>query len=199
MSNRFELDGAARNMPLFSGTAMCARCRDHGVWLTPQSRVELCPRIQCGDEHPELSAGARLIERAGRSLLFRKIDAGFLAFSLACDLARFTSGEPCSRQDLIDRHFAGFGASSLRHFHYTIEELRSVWLLPVGSRKSTPHGYWMITSEADYKEWFDRTTQSPITQLSTLHRNAKANFPVFAEQIELEFWKDAGDELPVAA
>ncbi len=60
----------------------------------------------------------------------------------------------------------------------------------VGSRKQEPSGYWIITDLEDFKEWFDRVKAAPITQLTTIHRVAKANFPVFAEQIEMDFWTD---------
>lgn len=181
-------------MSLFAGEpAHCGRCRDIGVCLTPQNRIEVCPRIQCGDRHTEPNAAAKLIERAGRSLIFRNIPANQHAFNVARALTRYTSEKPCTAQKLIDKYFGWGGSQQLRHLHHAVEELRSVWLLPVGSRKHQPYGYWIITDEDDYKQWFEATKASPVTQLSMLHRNAKANFPVFAEQIEMEFWRDMGD------
>lgn len=168
----------------------CGRCGDLGLWLTPTGKIEVCPRIQMREDHSEPNAAADLVARAGRSLAYREIKANPHAFNCARALTRFTTENPCPRQTLIDKYFQWGGSQSLRHLHYAIEELRSVWFLPVGSRKKVPHGYWILASEADFKEWFERTKQAPITQLSTIHRLAKANFPVFAEQMEFEFWHD---------
>lgn len=178
-------------MPLFAGDpSRCGRCGDTGVWLTPAARIEVCPKIQLGERHNIPNAAAQAIARAGKLLNFRGLTANPHAFNVARALTRFTSAAPCPRQKLIDKYFQWAGTQNLRHLHSAIESLRSVWLLPVGSRKKQPHGYWIITDEADYKSWFEETKTSPVTQLSMLHRNAKANFPIFAEQIELEFWND---------
>ncbi len=208
MANRFLSEsylGSAvfDGMSLFQGEpSKCGRCHDAGVWLTPAGNIEVCPKIQVGDiPHNEPNKAAKLLERAGRSLLFRKIKPSQHAFNVARALTRFSTEKPCTAQKLIDRYFAWGGNQQLRHLAKAVEELRSVWLMPIGSRKHQPYGYWIIEDEADYKQWFEATMSSPITQLSMLHRNAKANFPVFAEQIEMDFWNDMGscDEVDQAA
>jgi hypothetical protein len=78
----------------------------------------------------------------------------------------------------------------IRKLHSWIEELRKSWLLPIGGRKSGFSGYWIITDLEDFKEWIKAVMSAPITQLGTVHKLAKHNFPVFAEQMELDFWKD---------
>ena len=130
-----------------------------------------------------------MIERAIRELRVEKRPIDQHTFFVAQTLMPFTAERPCKRDWLIDKHFT-FSASSLRKFHDTIETLRKDWLLPVGSRKESPGGYWIITDAADFAAWFDRAKSAPITQLTTIYRNAKRNFPVFAEQMELEFWND---------
>jgi hypothetical protein len=90
-------------------------------------------------------------------------------------------------------------ANQLRKFHAAIEELRRVWMLPIGSRKDSPAGYWIITDVKDFEEWINRSKSAPITQLTTIYKVAKRNFPIFAEQMELDIFNDAENDLPSAA
>ena len=167
----------------------CERCRDTGVWLTPMGVINECPKLQLSlDDHVRANDAAQMILRAGRHLSYRGIVANPLAFEVAVALTRHSTLEPCTRQELIDRHFQWATTKSFkREVCITVEQLRSVWLLPVASRKQEPHGYWIATEEADFKRWVDRAKSAPLTQLSTIHAVARANFPVFAEQLELEF------------
>lgn len=190
--NEFE------EMPLFAMVSKnCPRCFDTGLWLTPRNEVAVCPRVQLREPHAEPNAAALMLRRATNRLFDRQIWINAMAFDLARILTNFTTAEPCHRQHLFD-HFYGdtnLGESyKLRKFHSLIEELRAVWRLPIGSRKSEPSGYWIITDLEDFKAWYKRTTAAPITQLSTIHKVAKRNFPIFAEQIELDFWKDINPE-----
>ncbi len=178
------------SIPFTYDPSRCGRCGDLGVWLTPPGRIEICPAIQMGNPHAEPNEAAQLVARAGRSLARREIVANPNSFAVARAISRFTTAEPCPRQTLIDRYFVNAGHQALRHLHSAIEELRSVWLLPVGSRKSVPHGYWIITGEDDFREWAERSKGAAITVLSRISRLAKANYPVYAEQLELEFWRD---------
>ncbi len=175
----------------------CGKCYGLGAWLTPQGIVTLCPKLQLGhNDHPQPGEAAQKILRAGRQLQFRKLIANDLAFRVARHLAvHGTTDEPVSRQDLIDQHFEYARSQKLRELHYVIESLRSVWLLPIGSRKGKPHGYWICITEADFREWVERAKSAPIRQLTTIHAVARTHWPVFAEQLELDFWNNV--ELPL--
>ena len=177
------------NRPVFYGPP-CFRCGDLGIVINPQGMVATCPEITLGEPHAEPNAAARIIERATRSLMFRKVPVNPLAFDVARALSRQTTDHPAPRQTLLDKYFGWASHQRLRKFHYVIEELRSVWLLPVASRKGTPHGYWIATTQADFKEWVERSKSAPIKQLTTIHAVAKANFPIIADQLEFEFWND---------
>ncbi len=171
----------------------CERCFDTGIWLTPRNEVAVCPRVQMREPHCEPNDAALILRRAANRLFQRKLWVNPLCFMLARVLTNYTSAAPCSRVDLFDLFFADTNlleSNKLRKFHSFIEELRSIWLLPIGSRKIEPSGYWMITDLEDFKAWIARVKSAPITQLSTIHRVAKHNFPIFAEQLELEFWND---------
>jgi len=174
----------------------CTRCYSLGAWLTPKGVITECPNLQLGlADHPVLTDEARAILRAGRHLARRGIIANDLSFRLARSLAlKASSNDPANRDDLIKQHFEWARSTKLRMLAHHIEELRGLWLLPVGSRKQVPHGYWIITDERDFKEWVTRSMAAPIRQLTTIHACARANFPVFAEQLELNFWTDMREQ-----
>lgn len=165
----------------------CARCYNYGIWQTPPGVIAECPNITLGLDHPPVSDAAALVMRCGRRAAERGLALNEIAWKVARGLIKGTTEKPVSRQELIDRHFEWAGSLRLRKFHAVIEELRSEWLLPVASRKERPHGYWIATDEADFSDWVRRAVAAPVRQLTTIRRLAKANFPVYAEQLELEF------------
>lgn len=169
----------------------CLRCSGTTFWLTSGNTIARCPQIQMNLPHAGPSDAAQVVEYAARRLKRQGVVLMRDDFDLAQILTHYTTENPCSRQALMRRFFLGTNlpaANQTRKLQAMIERLRTVWLLPVGSRKADPCGYWIITDLDDYKDWFSRTTAAPITQLTTIHRNAKHNFPVFAEQIELDFF-----------
>lgn len=182
-------------MPLLTHitSVVCHRCGDLGIRWEPSGRIAVCPVIQLGLDHPEPNAAAQMLRTRVGKLQSRGIAINSLSFDVARALTYATSGSPTPRQTLLNKYYGWASSQLLRKFHATIEELRTIWLLPVGSRKELPHGYWIITNEDDFSEWAERSKGAAITVLSRIHRLAKANYPVYAEQMELEFWKDMGD------
>lgn len=176
-------------LPLFGSRMACDRCQNIGMRIGPTGMFEECPAIVVGEPHAEPNPAGTVLRHFATVLKRRHIQPNSHAFEVARTLTRFTTAEPCSRELLLDTHFT-WTSSRLRKFHYAIEELRSVWLLPVGSRKEEPAGYWIITDVDDFAAWVTRAKAAPITQLSTIHRVARANFPLYAEQLELDFWSD---------
>lgn len=171
-------------------TYHCDRCGGYGIWLTPKGLIAECPNYQLRlNNHPAPGAAAQSVLTAGYKLAARLHTVLTQPFDIARALTRGTTTRPIDRDYLITK-YVGTGGGSLRRFHHVIEELRAVWHLPVASRKDTPHGYWIATDVDDFREWVARAKSAPISQLSTIHAVAKANFPVFAEQLELEFWSD---------
>lgn len=186
-------------LPLFELVASrtCNRCFDTGIWLTPRNEVEACPRVQCGEAHAEQNEASKKLEREAKRLHEMSFRISAQVFDLARLLTNFTTENPCPRQEIFDTFFGDTNLSDqsqLRKFHLMIEELRGDWLLPIGSRKDEPSGYWIITNLQDFKDWYKRATSAPVTQLSTIHKNARHNFPFYAEQVEFNFWKDMTDE-----
>ncbi len=191
-------------LPLFQAVASrtCNRCFDTGLWLTENNQVEACPVLVLTRAHNLPNAESRLLRRSAELVKDRKIYINPQAFDLARLLTNFDSLSPCPRQEIFETFYDSSVLTypnQLRKFHALIEELRSIWLLPIGSRKTAPSGYWIITDLQDFKNWFNRVKSAPITQLSTIHKVARHNFPLFAEQLELEFWKDINNEVEATA
>lgn len=184
----------SENLPLFASVASrtCSRCFDTGIILTSENIVKLCPL----EPYHDINDAAHNVRRAVLRIAEMQFWINPQAFDLARLMTNFSTENPCPRNEIFDTFYGDTLFSyqnQLRKFHSLIEELRTVWLLPIGSRKCEPSGYWIITELDDYKLWFKRATSAPITQLSTIHKNARHNFPHFAEQMELEFWEDFGN------
>lgn len=162
----------------------CYECADLGFTLE-QGSTRLCWRRAAPGHNPPNEA-ARMLSRAVDHLAVRKIVVDHHSFEMAKVLCQYTGDRPFDKGDVLATHLA----QSLRSFHHIIEDLRKVWLLPVGSRKEPPAGYWIITDQADFAAWVQRAKTAPVTQLSTIHAVARRNFPVFAQQLELDIWQE---------
>lgn len=166
----------------------CDRCFDSGVWLTPKRDVITCPQLVLGREHACSTTATDRFQKAAQRYLDRGNEIGNESFAVGAILCGFTTTDPCPRSLLLEFLYGGTNlndAYKLRKFHGIIELLRKHWLLPIGSRKHDPAGYWMIISIDDYKDWFGRVVAAPKTQLATVYRNARENFPEFANQQKL--------------
>lgn len=170
---------------LFDAYDRCHECGDIGFTVDGDAS-RWCWRAKATSAHNPPNAAARMLRRAVEHLMVRKLRIDAQHFSIASMLTRFTTDAPFDKARLLESHFT----LPLRNFHYVIEDLRRIWLLPIGSRKFAPSGYWIITDEADFKSWVAIAKSAPVTQLSTIAAVAKRNFPIFAEQLELEFWND---------
>jgi hypothetical protein len=162
----------------------CHECADIGFTIQ-QGCKRLCWRRAASDHNPPNEA-ARILDRSVDHLAVRKIVVDQYAFEVAKILTQHTSERPFEKGEILATHLA----QSLRSFHQIIADLRRIWLLPVGSRKFKPHGYWIITDQADFAEWVERERTAPITQLTWISAVARRNFPVFAEQLDLDFWQE---------
>jgi hypothetical protein len=181
----------------------CTICDDLGLWQTPKGDVQPCPVIARGDRHRDPNPAALSVDRAVDELKRTQFRIDSRLFAMAKMLTGFSSAKPCERDKILVNFFDYLPmtpANQLRKFHAAIEELRRVWMLPIGSRKDSPAGYWIITDVKDFEEWINRSKSAPITQLTTIYKVAKRNFPIFAEQMELDIFNDAeSNDLPSAA
>lgn len=186
--------------PFAVDLAACDHCFGIGLRINPLGVVEQCPTLQMNMPHRDLSPAGSRIARAVELLTRQRIAVDAVLFDIARSLARYTTEAPCGSRELIERHFSYVTGDENRRRKVTnaIHDLQDIWLLPVGSRKEKPSGYWIITEENDFRSFIERVMREPVTRLATLHRLAKANWPEFAEQMEMDLWKDMGPDLKAA-
>lgn len=184
--------------PSFAGIdrVACDRCFDLGIYIGPSSNAfEPCPNIVLGREHAEPSPVAQIVQDA---VMRQQIPADSHLFEIVRTLAMYSTEEPCPGDVLIDRHFNhlnGTRESKRRPVSAAIERLRTDWLLPVGSRKDPPYGYWIIVDEPDFEAWFQRKLAQPKKEIRMVYRLAKRYFPVYAGQLELSLQDIEADAL----
>ena len=140
----------------------CHVCLDTKLILTAEGEAVVC---EARDHLPMSDAALSLWRSIRRLPVPRKLN-GFTV-RLARELTLYTSSDPCPAETLCSGIFAGC-ASPLRIVASHVETLRSVWHLPIGSRRDDPTGYWIITDLEDCKAWLRSATAAPITQLSTI-------------------------------
>lgn len=167
---------------------LCGRCKNYGIWLTPKGVVSECPNLQLGfNDHRPLNDAAKIVLARARSMSEERgitVERQHV-FSLACALTKTTTGHRLTSRELIARFFEWGGSQKLRHFALAIEELRSVWLLPVCSSRGLPYGYWIATDAKDFLAWVDESKAAPFKYLQTVARVAAANFRGL--QLDLDF------------
>lgn len=189
-----RIDSAVRaseavNGSLFPGLPRCFECGDVGIVLRDGFPVG-CWRKNAGAGHNPPNPAATVLTRTVWSLVKRGVVIQPQHFELAAILTRHSSDRPYQREREMLGHYRP--DLSLRSFMGVIEDLRKVWLLPVAGRKEPPAGYWIAADLEDFAEWVSRARRAPLTQLATIHRVARANFPAFADQLELEFREELG-------
>ena len=171
-------------LPFAGDVRRCFECGDVGIVLR-HPIPERCWRAKAGAGHNQPNPAAVVLDRTVWNLVKRGIVIQPQHFELAAILTRHSSARPFQREREMLGHWRP--DLSLRSFMGVIEDLRRVWLLPVAGRKEPPAGYWIAADLEDFAEWVARARRAPITQLATIHRVARANFPAFADQLELEF------------
>jgi hypothetical protein len=152
----------------------CTQCWDTGLAPKPSDRGR-CPA--CSTAPRAANAAASLLARA----IHRRLDAEQTIeerpFQLACLLTHFSTKRPIKRAPLQEMMELGE-----REFKKQIEILRRDWVLPIGSRKGTPNGYWIITSEADFQEWHRHFRRQALTEFATANQLMEQNFPALAKR-----------------
>lgn len=163
----------------------CHSCGDLG-FVIEKNTLKHCWREFSTPEHNAPNEAANMLQGAIERLALNNYHFDPLVFEVAKQLTYYTTTRPFDKERSLETHFT----MPLRSFMGIIETLRRVWLLPVGSRKSAPTGYWIIVDIDDFKEWVTRFKSAPSTQLATAAELARRNFPILAKQLELEFWQD---------
>lgn len=169
-------------------TLRCFNCNDLGFELTSEPAVRDCWRLnfQNGVVHNLPIRGAAMIRRSVERLISLRQPIHPHTLSVVTFLSRFTSENPVAGGELVSRFFS-HSSEPLRELARCIEILRAEWLLPIGSRRSKPAGYWLITDRDDFQTWVSVARHAPLTQLRTIYRAAKFNFPGAETQLQFDF------------
>lgn len=171
-------------------SSLCDVCLDSGLTIT-SSKPRRCPL--CFHEDKRFSAPAvRLAlciwEREDKQ---QSIDE--LLFATARFLTRATSEYPITLVTLAE-----YFRCSERKVKDMIRTLRREWLLPIGSSRQPPYGYFWIQSAADFLSWSRPYRSQAIDELVTLWHLEKRNFPELAGQTSLDFQQTINSELEEA-
>lgn len=168
----------------------CYNCFDSGLVNNHKILGVITRCINCyGDLF--FSPAAMKFQVVVMDLQQREKEIDDALFFLAQTLTPFTTTKPVSRLYLQRwlKH------NDERTTKKLIERLRTEWLLPIGSRKHEPMGHWIITDANDFTAWQRDFRKSAITQLTTLHRVGKANFPELAGQTKMDFALQIAEEV----
>jgi hypothetical protein len=92
----------------------------------------------------------------------------------------------------------GYLRSTEREIKAAVRELRREWLLPIGSSRKAPTGYFWIEAAADFIGWARVYRSQAIDELGTLYKLQRANFPELAGQGSFRFVEAVADELTEA-
>lgn len=150
----------------------CLICWDTGLVPEPKYGGKC---VACTTREQPPTDARRLLARALRRRLRAKGGIEDRTFRLACLLTHFTTSKPISRPPIQE----WLGVAE-REFKKQIEYLRRDWLLPIGSRKGRPNGYWIITNETDFLNWHDHFRRQAMTEFSTAAELMRQNFPALA-------------------
>lgn len=180
--------------PMLRPAMRCFNCHDLGFEITSEPAVRDCWRrsYSHGVPHNSPIRGAEIIRTAVERLINLRQPVHPHSLAVARYLSGFTSDNPVSSGELTRRFFA-HSSEPLRELARCIEILRADWLLPIGSRRGKPAGYWLITDREDFQNWVSIARHAPLTQLRTIYRAAKLNFPGTESQLQLDF-NDDGSE-----
>jgi hypothetical protein len=172
----------------------CEYCWGTDLWL-PNGKIELCPELSNPKKsHPISSIEANIVAREATRVqnIYKSIDENL--FDIARYLTRFSEKTPCKRKYLDRLLYGRVNWETTRLVTKFIERLRVVWMLPVGSRRSKPSGFWIITDAREYARWFDHALAASRTQFRNFYWNAKHNYPLFAAQLSLNFFENLEGE-----
>jgi hypothetical protein len=150
----------------------CSICWDTGL-IVEKKYGGNC--LACHAREAPLTDARRLLMKALRRRLHANQAIEERPYRLACLLTHFTTTRPISRPPIQE----WLGVAE-REFKKQIEHLRRDWLLPIGSRKGRPNGYWIITNEADFLSWHEHFRRQALTEFSTAAELMRQNFPGLA-------------------
>jgi hypothetical protein len=92
----------------------------------------------------------------------------------------------------------GYLRSSEREIKNFVRVLRREWLLPIGSSRKPPSGYFWIWTAAEFLDWARVYRSQAIDELANLYKLQRANFPELAGQESFDFISVIDEEMKEA-
>jgi biotin operon repressor len=163
----------------------CADCWDSTIAITPKG-IERC----CLDKGSSTPAAEKLSEHV-LLRVEKKMEIDPRVLNTARAIITATVEQPISGHTL-----QAILRESRRSVSAFVEELRSEWVLPIGSTRHLGY-YWMHT-EKDFIDWSRPYRGQAITSLATVYRMQRKNFPNLAGQGSLEFVEQVKSEMEEA-
>lgn len=168
----------------------CRKCLDTGVALDRAGHPIRCDAHANAFEFSE--AAVRLSVRLWLMVSQQKaVDARTVR--IARLLAHATFDRPLQGK-LLRSHFD----MTERDLKGVIETLRAEWVLPIGSRRVPPYGYYWIDSPEEFKDWLRTMRSQAMRELSTAYRLYRDVYPELAGQESLDFAADFSRDLQEA-
>jgi hypothetical protein len=167
----------------------CPDCWDSLVAYTPEGIKPCEPCIRKGEASP---AALRLSETVWERKE-RKLPVEIQTLNLARYLIHSTPEEP-----LYGYTLQGYLRATEREVKAAARELRREWVLPIGSSRKPPYGYyWMLTAK-DFLAWARVYRAQAIDELVTLYRMQRRNYPELSGQGKLGFVEAVTQEIEEA-
>lgn len=173
-----ELAAPVTMRPMLEGVR-CFECVDTNLEITLYG-VQAC--ASCVGAREARSPAASTLARVIFNRLERSLPVDPMLVQLGRILTRFSSDQPLPGE-MIEVHLR----LNYRTAKTMIETLRREYLLPIGSRKGQPNGYWIMTTAAEFIEWDRQFRSQAISLFATSYRLMRANFPALAGQTTLDF------------
>lgn len=101
---------------------------------------------------------------------------------IADDLSRATGERPLPLEVLRERY-----GMDERGVKSSVQQLRDEYLLPIGSRRHTPAGYFWIHSLKEFQDWHQQYLSQAKTTFATAYKLARRHWPTYAGQLALDF------------
>ena len=174
-------------IPFFK-TVVCSDCWDSTLVNTPYGLGKCVTCLERTDR-VITPAAKRLAEVAWRRVE-KKQSVDPQVLSAARMVIHYSASAPLSGYTI-----QGQLRATERDVKRFMRELRREWLLPIGSSRQPPFGYFWIISASEYLEWERVFRAQAIDELVTLFRLRRANFPELAGQGAFDFVESIHDQM----
>lgn len=176
-----QLSEGQRGLQLATGFE-CPTCYDSQLAADAYN----CP--DCLFQPQEFEQAARQLARA----VFNRESAGLSLekdFELARALVRATVARPV--RNAILAVLLGVNEREVKRI---IQTLRTDWLLPIGSLREPPYGYYWMATPEDCLAWFNVMKSQALSELGTAYRLIKRHYPQLAGQLAINFAEEVSPE-----